>query len=476
MKICIVGAGTAGLITALVLKLRFKTLEIEIIKSDKIGIIGVGEGTTEHWKQFTDFCNIGFNDLIKKTDATLKYGVMFEDWTDHTYFHNIIGQVSSIKFGQYQAGYIDAIINNLTPPQYTSDFCWENKIATDSLANQLHFNTFKLNDFLLNKCKSIGITIIEDEIADLKFNDFGDIDYLFNKDNKKYKSDFYIDCTGFKRLLIGKMGAKWISYSKHLPMNEAIAFPTADTNTYTPYTLAKAMTSGWMWRIPTQGRWGNGYVFNNNYINADQAKKECEDYLGYEVHIGKNIKFEAGALDKAWIKNCVAVGLSSSFIEPLEASSIGTTIQQAFILIHKIINYKKTDIDSYNVSFTRIVENIRDFVVLHYITNKKDSPFWKELQLNLPQSLADNLLRWKHKAPMVTDFPEDYSLFKDYNFILILKELNLVDKDSYKKEFESLSQSLQDGAKQKLHRVREWTIADTIIDHKQYLNNIINEK
>ena len=112
MKVSIVGAGTAGLITALILKIRFRTLEIEIIKSDKIGIIGVGEGTTEHWKQFADFCDIPYQELIKKTGATLKYGIMFEDWTDHTYFHNIIGQVESVKFGQYQAGYIYSIINN----------------------------------------------------------------------------------------------------------------------------------------------------------------------------------------------------------------------------------------------------------------------------------------------------------------------------------------------------------------------------
>ncbi len=471
MKVSIVGAGTAGLITALILKIRFRTLEIEIIKSDKIGIIGVGEGTTEHWKQFADFCDIPYQELIKKTGATLKYGIMFEDWTDHTYFHNIIGQVESVKFGQYQAGYIYSIINNLTPKQYTSDFCFQNKIATDSIANQLHFNTFKLNDFLLKKCQAIGINVIEDEITDLKFNDFGNISCLFSKNNK-YKSDFYIDCTGFKRLLIGKLGAKWISYSKYLPMNEAIAFPTGDTKEYTPYTLAKAMTSGWMWRIPTQGRWGNGYVFNNNYINAEQAKKECEDYLGYEVHIGKNIKFEAGALDRAWIKNCVAVGLSSSFIEPLEASSIGTTIQQAFILIHKIINYKKSDIDSYNVSFNRIVENIRDFVVLHYITNKKDSAFWKELKINLPESLSNNLKKWKTKAPMVTDFPEDYSLFKEANFIVLLKELNLIDKDSIAKEFNSLSQNLKDTVKQKIDRVREWNVTGDIIDHKTYLKKL----
>ena len=165
---------------------------------------------------------------------------------------------------------------------------------------------------------------------------------------KKYQSDFYIDCTGFKKLLISKLGAKWVSYKKYLPMNEAIAFATKDTKEYPPYTLANAMKAGWMWRIPTQGRWGNGYVFNNKYINAKEAQKECEKYLGHSIKVAKNIKFEAGVLDKVWIGNCVAIGLSSSFIEPLEASSIGISIQQSFLLMHLITNYYKNDIDLYN--------------------------------------------------------------------------------------------------------------------------------
>ena len=161
--------------------------------------------------------------------------------------------------------------------------------------NQFNFNTFKLNEWLLKKCVERGIEIVDDDIEDIVVKDNKIIKL---KGKQEHVADFFVDCTGFKRLLISKLGAKWKSYKKYLPMNEAIAFPTEDTLEYTPYTTAKAMSSGWMWRIPTNGRWGNGYVFNNKYINADQAKQECEDYLGQKIKIGKNIKFESGNTER----------------------------------------------------------------------------------------------------------------------------------------------------------------------------------
>ena len=274
---------------------------------------------------------------------------------------------------------------------------------------------------------------------------------------------------------MSKLGCKWNSYKEYLPMNEAIAFPTKDTEEYTPYTLSKAMSSGWMWRIPTFGRWGNGYVFNNNYINAEKAKEECEKYLGYKVEIAKNIKFEAGALEKAWIGNCVAIGLSSSFIEPLEASSIGTSIQQSFLLMHLLINYRQTDIDLYNLKFKDIVENIRDFVLLHYKVNKKDSKFWKDLKLNLPKSLSDNLNKWKHRLPLQEDFLGGYRLFNAPNFTVLLKELNLIDKNLIKKEYEMLSEVYKTYIKNNIqNHINNTYYNKNLIGHKEYLNFIRN--
>jgi len=473
-KILIVGGGTSGFVSALILKKRFPKLIIDIVKSDKIGIIGVGEGTTEHWLEFINFCGIDYKELINECDATLKYGVMFEDWTKHKYFHNITGYLMSIKYGQYLGGYAYSVINNLKPEEYTSNFVFKNKVAKNDLSNQFHFNTFKLNCFLEKKCKEAKIKIFEDEIVNVvtKNNKITNI----KSKNKNYKYDFYIDSTGFKKLLISKLGAKWISYSEYLPMNEAIAFPLEDTEEYSPYTLARAMSSGWLWRIPTQGRWGNGYVYNNNYMTPEKAQKECEEYFiknnikFNKIEIFKNIKFDAGALDKPWINNCLAIGLSASFVEPLEATSIGTSIQQSFLLIHLINNYTKEDIDLYNEKFKNIVENIRDFIVLHYMVSKKDSKFWKDLKLKIPHTLEINLKKWRNRLPINEDFNGNYNLFNSHNFTVILKELGLLNKDAIKKEYDLLNNSIKENIEHRVNsHISHNFFNENLISHKEFL-------
>ena len=446
MKILIVGGGTAGLITALILKSRFEFIQIDIIKSDEIGIIGVGEGTTEHWSDFMKFTNISEEELIKETGATMKGGIMFKNWTDHDYYHNTYGSFANLKFAHYLGGYAFAVANKLKSKEYTDPHAWNNLVTPSDPTNQYHFDTFKLNKFLLKKCKEKGINIIDDEIEEVNVKK-NKIDKIKSK-TKTYQYDLYVDSTGFKRLLISKLGAKWVSYKKYLPLNEAIAFQTPDTDEYNPYTLAKAMNAGWMWRIPTQGRWGNGYVFDNKFINAEEAKKECEEYLKTKITIGKNIKFEAGSLDKVWIGNCMATGLSSSFIEPMEASSIGCTIQQAFILMHCLPNYESS-VDFYNDKFKNIIENIRDFVVLHYLVKINKGKFWRR-KVNLPPSLEKNLKKWAHRLPITEDFNTKYSLFQEHNFAIILKELNLIDKDLITKEFNCLSNNLKEHIKLKV--------------------------
>ena len=468
-KIGVIGGGTSGLIAALILKTRFPKCKIDVIRSDKIGIIGVGEGSTEHWMEFCAFCEITREELVKATNATFKYGVMFDGWTKEKYMHNV-NPIMFIKYGQYLGGYANVCINKTKSPDYIGSAYFKNKVYRTQPPNQFHFDTFKLNAFLLAKCKERNINLIEDEISkvDIKNNQIQSL-------NNKYSYDFYIDSTGFKKVLISKLGAKWNSHAKYLPMNEAIAFPTADTDEYSPFTLAKAMTSGWMWRIPTQGRWGNGYVYNNNYINAEQAKKECEDYLGFKIKIGKNIKFTAGALDRAWIGNCVAIGLSSSFIEPLEASSIGTSIQQTFFLMHLLINYEQVDIDFYNKKFQLMTENIRDFVLLHYITDKKDSLFWKELKLNLPKSLEDNLKKWKYRLPLEEDFAGKYLLFNESNFGVILKELNLINTSALKKEYNMLAKNIRLEIETRLKRITDTSLLRPF-SHKRMIKDFVDGK
>jgi len=472
-EIGVIGGGTSGLIAALILKTRFPKFKIDVIRSDKIGIIGVGEGSTEHWMEFCTFCEITREELVRETNATFKYGVMFDGWTKEKYIHNV-NQIRHLKYGQYLGGYAYLCINKTKSIDYVGQAYFKNKVYTTESPNQFHFDTFKLNSFLSRKCKNKNIKIIEDTITkvQIKNNTILSVDGF-----KQHTYDFYIDCTGFKKLLIFKMGGKWQSWKKYLPMNEVITFTTSDTKEYAPYTLSKAMDAGWLWRIPTYGRWGNGYVYDNTYINSGEAKKECEKYLKHKIEIGKNIKFDAGALEKPWIGNCVAIGLSSSFIEPLEASSIGTSIQQTFLLMHLIVNYEQTDIDLYNKKFQLITENIRDFVLLHYLVNKKESNFWRSLNLTLPDSLKNNLKKWKYRLPLEEDFAGKYLLFTEPNFCVILKELNLINKSALKKEYNMLGKPVQLDIKNRFKTLKDvLSLTSQSVSHKQMLREAFYNK
>lgn len=439
-SITVVGGGTAGLITALILKKRLN-VDLTLIYSNNIGIVGVGEGSTEHFRDFMEFIGLNQYQLIKECDATYKCGIMFQGWGSKNYLHSV-NEPFNEKYSQYNFVYAKQISENSDYLNYK--MYWENKLnawflnrSEEFPSNQFHFNTYKLNEFLTKKAVELGISIQEDEILDVKLNESGEIDSL--KGNKKdYTSDFYIDATGFRRILISKLGSKWQSYSKYLKMNSAITFQTGDEENYNYWTLAKSMSSGWMFKIPVWGRHGNGYIFDKNFISKDQAKQEVETVLGKEIEVGKSFEFDPGALDCAWIKNCCAVGLSSSFVEPLEATSIGTTIQQTFLLMHRLANYNNDTITEYNKSFNEIMQNIRDFICLHYVTDAEKTDFWKYIKtVDIPDTLAVLLDKWKYRLPIREDFSgiTNYRLFDADNFTLVLEGLNLVNRAAIKNEY-----------------------------------------
>ena len=452
MKIAIVGGGTAGFVAALILKQTYPNYFVDIIKSDKIGTIGVGEGSTEHWREFMDFVGITHADVITKCDATYKGGIHFQNWCDKDYIQLVEGNYTAkyadnhIMYSYLASQDVDPIELVLPLVRNNQIFVPEDKFESviEPVTSQYHFNTHKLNEFLTTLSKERGIRIYDDVIKEVNIDDNGNIDTIVG--NTIYNYDFYIDCTGFSRLLINKLGAKFNSYSEHLKMNSAIVFPTENED-YPMWTVARAMDAGWMFRIPVWGRKGNGYIFDKNFITPEQAKAEVEEHLGHTVEVGKHIEFEAGALDTPWINNCCAIGLSSSFVEPLEASSIGTSIQQSFLLASRIFNYSQADINLYNKNFNAIMENIRDFILLHYLTDREDTPFWKSCKdIQLPDSLKQHLEMFKNRMPVNSDFGHlsDKILFISMNYFIVMYALGLVDKKAIKKQFNSLPKDIQD--------------------------------
>jgi tryptophan halogenase len=480
-SVTIVGGGTAGFVSALILKTRFPYLKVEVIRSTKIGIIGVGEGSTEHWSEFMTYIGVNFKEVIAKCDATFKGGIMFSGWGPEDFLHSTSHDFDKLN-GQSHFVYSHLISNQRPKREMNPQRTWREHIPArfaqiennSAPYNQFHFNTHKLNEFLTNKSIDKGIIVTDDEILDVLLNEQGEVSSL-QGNNGQYTADFFIDCTGFKRLLIGKLGAKWESHSKYLKMKSAIVFPTEETNNYPLWTLAKTMDYGWRFRIPTQGRYGNGYIFDSDYINADQAKEEIDKEFGYDVEIGKQINFDPGALDLAWIKNCVAVGLSGNFIEPLEATSIGTSIQQMFLLMHRLPNYTEKTIEKYNADLKGIMNNIRDFIVLHYITKKDNSQFWIDLQSQkIPDSLAEKLERFKHNLPIEEDFRDTskYSLFGANHYIHILYGLDLFNINSIKNEYNMFHPYIKELAVEILESSRTYDEETAMMTHKRILQVI----
>jgi len=481
-KISIVGGGTAGLIAALILKTRFPNCNVNLIRSNRIGIIGVGEGSTEHWNEFMRYIGVPFQTVIKECDATFKCGIMFKGWADEDYMHSI-GPEHDVKNGQYASVYGKLIGSRFPNKTLNPSWAWENRIYENRLNlengppwNQYHFDTNKLNNFLSKVAIEKNISIVDDEILDVVLTDEGTIDHLVGENNK-YSSDFYIDSTGFRRILISKLGAKWKSYSEYLKMNSAIVFPLEDTAEYNMWTTAQAMDYGWMFNIPVWGRSGNGYIFDSNYISSDQAKHEVEKFLGREITVSKTLTFDPGALDHVWIKNCCAVGLSASFVEPLEASSIGTSIQQVFLLMHRLPNYDIDTIERYNQDVNDILINLRDFIILHYITKKNTTKFWKDIQnMPIPESLSKNLKRWKKNLPIADDFKRstDYKLFSEAHYTHILAGLKLFDTEMIRQEYEIMHPAIKEIAENFIREKQTIEKIQPTVGHRQYIEYVRN--
>jgi tryptophan halogenase len=232
----------------------------------------------------------------------------------------------------------------------------------------------------------------------------------------KIEGDFWIDCSGFNRVLIGPMGGGWKSYSDYLKVNAAIPFIQKFKDGEVPKleTLSQAMPNGWMWQIPTQERYGCGYVYSDNHTTYDKAVDELIKTLGKNVEPLRNIKFDCGRVETPWIKNVVAIGLAQGFVEPLEATSIHATVVQLDFLLTNTLNFSFTkenvmfeaNIKRYNTFINTLVDDVKDLIQLHYMTEREDTEFWKNYKYEVPktEALKDILEICKYRSPSMLDF------------------------------------------------------------------------
>jgi tryptophan halogenase len=483
-NITIIGSGTAGLVSALLLRKAFPTTSIKIISSSDIGIIGVGEGSTEHWKMFMSICDIPLAELLIETSATHKNGIRFENWTNHTpdYFHSIAGNHNMTAFDVY------GLYNGLIAQEKTlseninSRAMIENKVPVErphESVNQYHFDTFKLNNYFKKLCFYRNIQIEDDEVINVNLHsENGYIKSVDLKSGTNVESDFWIDATGMKRLLISKVSeGKWQSYSRYLLMDSALAFPTESdpSGQIRPYTRARAIKNGWVWEIPTQERRGNGYVFSSHFCSVDQAVDEVSDLLGFSVEPARTFYFDPGYLDKSWSKNCVAVGLASAFVEPLEATSIGGTIQQVRCLINYLPGYiVGSDIvqKNYNFKIEKMMENILAMIRIHYISDRTDSDMWKYIKsMPIPEYLENLLELWSVNPPSQYDIPgNNYEMFLVPHFYHVAQGQKMLSKEAAKRLISMYN--IYESVNKVIYDVRLAQNNHPRIDHAQSLKEI----
>ena len=240
---------------------------------------------------------------------------------------------------------------------------------------------------------------------------------------------------------------------------------------YNKYTKSTARKNGWSWTIPTQTRTGNGYVYCDGFIGKDEAHQEMEEAYGQSLEVARSFKFDPGRLEKAWHKNCYAVGLSQSFVEPLEATSIGSVIQQMFCFMHFLPSY---DEESCNDHVNAIFDNIADYVQAHYLVKRDDTPFWKEVKnnLELTPNLQNYLDKWQNRLPLPSDIYCAWEMFNSANYIPILYGLDWFDRNKIKLEYDQYE--MYETSQKELEEYNNYQDSLFWIGHKDFVKQISN--
>jgi len=334
-------------------------------------------------------------------------------------------------------------------------------------------------NFLEKKGISRGIKVIDSIIKDFVTNESGDVIQCITEEGVKIETDFIFDCSGFYRLIIGKLyKTEWVSYEKYLKVNTAIPFFLEQSKEeITPYTHAVAMKYGWMWKIPLQHRYGCGYVFDKNYISSEEAKKEVEEMLGHEITVPRVLEFSAGRYEKVWVNNCISIGLSTGFTEPIEATSIWIQIMQLTSLNKDmLLNRQQFLVNEYNDKIAHINDEILSFIYFHYVNERKDTPFWSDYlkTTEVPETLKNKLLAWKHR--LVNDSDKNskynYNLFSTQSWLTVQNGNGVLDRDILDREVSTMNLNQKINAFNLNVHKNIKTVIDTSIGHIDYLNKI----
>jgi tryptophan halogenase len=433
-RIVVAGGGTAGWMAAAALARTLgKTVAVTLVESEAIGTVGVGESTIPPLVVYNRLLGINEAEFMRATQATFKLGILFDNWKQpgDRYFHSFGYTGKDHWAAGFQHYWLEGRSRGHT--QSYDDYCLELVAALQSKFAQLPDNkvnyAYQLDSglyarFLRQMAEADGVTRIEGKIARVELDgESGDIAALELDGGRRVEGDLFLDCTGFRALLIeGALHAGYDDWTHWLPCDSAIALQTPNVRPPVPYTRAMAHDAGWQWRIPLQHRTGNGIVYCSRYLDHDAALERLLGNIEGEPLTPPNkIRFQTGARRKQWHRNCIAIGLSGGFMEPLESTSIHL-IQRAILRLIRMMPQgaiSPRDVAEFDDQQFQDMEQIRDFLILHYkVTDRRDSPFWRQCAaMDVPDSLAQKIELFRETARV---FRRNEELFAENSWVQVM--------------------------------------------------------
>jgi tryptophan halogenase len=460
--VVIVGGGTAGWMAAAAFA-RFLNngyTRTTLIESEEIGTIGVGEATIPPLITFNRMLGLNENDFVRATQGTFKLGIEFVDWgkIGQRYFHpfGFYGQdLQGVHFHQlYLRERKRRVMEDVSAWSMSAVAAAQGKFARPAATasvplNQLlyafHFDAGLYAKLLRQYAEGGGVVRLEGKIVDVGLRgEDGYVESVTLADGRKVEGDLFIDCSGFRGLLIEQaLETGYEDWSHWLPANRAIAVPSAYSGQPDPFTRSTAHASGWQWRIPLQHRMGNGIVYSSDFVGDEEAERVLMSNLeGEPLADPRRLSFTTGRRKLSWAKNVVSLGLSSGFVEPLESTSIHM-VQAGIAKLISLFpdrRFNPVERNEYNRQVQDLYEDVRDFIVLHYkATTRDDSEFWKHCRdMAIPDSLQAKIDLWKAKGRL---FREGLELFANTSWVAVFLGQGIVPED-YEPAADALDEKL----------------------------------
>ena len=494
-NVVIVGGGTSGWMSATYLKAAFgDRISVTLVESDRVPTIGVGEATFSTVRHFFEYLGLKEEEWMPACNATYKLAIRFENWRakGHHFYHPFerlrvvdgfpltdwwLHQGPTDRFDK-DCFVIASLCDAKKSPRYMDGTLFEQEFKDTpsepayrtTLSEQstqfpyaYHFDAALLALFLADYGKARGIRHIRDDVVDVNLDERGWISGVTTKQHGELTGDLYIDCTGFRGMLINQaLEEPFQSYQDTLPNDSAVALRVPIDGAETglrPCTTASAMDAGWIWTIPLFNRLGTGYVYASDYCGPEEAERTLREFVGPAAADleANHIKMRIGRTRNSWVKNCVAIGLSSGFVEPLESTGI-FFIQQGIEQLVKHFPGSGEDSqikDSYNRAMANCLDGVREFLVLHYRgAARDDNDYWRDTKTRkIPDSLAERIEQWEWKLPDSESIFPKYHGFEAYSYVAMLLGLGGIPS----RASGALAHMDDTGARREFDLVRETT-------------------